>query len=517
MAGPDVLTAVRSALETIADSLDNAAFTILGEERDDGEKTRAAVVETVRKYLLHRLREPDAPLVAALVGLSGVGKSTILNSLAQDRVSATGVLRPTTSHGVLWAHRDHAARYWTEFVGRVTDQIGATTDVVIGDDPLTKYLTFVDTPPIELAPEAATTSAADALMFADLCLFVTSVARYADAAPLELLDLARARGIPTLFVLNRLPAETGAKGELIADFAIKLVDAGLLPEADPGFIFGVDDIEVLRWHGGVGPEPVRALRRELSELSDSEFRVTVIDETAEATMLAVADRAESVARLLKYEHEEAVALLAAADRAYASAGALLDDDLERGTLSSVAERDGWERAVLDLTGVVTRAAGGAAEESAQAWLSRPGGERLLANGFEGLRRHGAGAADEAGRLLDEWQQGLAARSRTRLRRKGRRVRRRVDELWRAAVDPAFELKRWRKDRSGAVDAARGGLAAAFRAALDADAGRFRRRLGTTDPSDIADKVIAASRYLRGVPGSSEEPDAAPSHEAPSNA
>ena len=99
-----------------------------GREAGPGEPARDGVVQTVRQYLLPRLREPDAPVVAALVGLSGVGKSTILNSLAQERISPTGVLRPTTTNGVLWAHRSHAARYWTEFVGRVTEQIGPTTD-----------------------------------------------------------------------------------------------------------------------------------------------------------------------------------------------------------------------------------------------------------------------------------------------------------------------------------------------------------------------------------------------------
>ena len=152
MPTPDILTEVRAALESIVDSLDGARFVIPGERRDLGEPARDGVVQTVRQYLLPRLREPDAPVVAALVGLSGVGKSTILNSLAQERISPTGVLRPTTTNGVLWAHRSHAARYWTEFVGRVTEQIGPTTDIVIGDDPITRHLTFIDTPPVGTAP-----------------------------------------------------------------------------------------------------------------------------------------------------------------------------------------------------------------------------------------------------------------------------------------------------------------------------------------------------------------------------
>jgi hypothetical protein len=338
MSSADVLSAVRRSLESIADSLDGVRFVIPGPERDGREASRRAVIDTIRQYLLQRLREPDAPVVAALVGLSGVGKSTLLNSLAQDTVSPSGVVRPTTTHGVLWAHRDHAARYWTEFVGRVRRQIGPTTDVVIGSDPLTRHLTFVDTPPLEVTPAETATTAVETLMFADICVFVTSASRYADAAPLGLLDTARDRGIPILFVLNRLPVDPDERRQLLVDFADKLVDAGFLREPDPDFIFGVEEASSLRWHGGLAPNAVASLRKELSEVSDPEFRIIVIDETAEATVQAIADRAESLAVMLQAEGDDRRRLKLRAREIYAEAEAHLRADLAAETFSAGFDR-----------------------------------------------------------------------------------------------------------------------------------------------------------------------------------
>jgi len=501
MATTDVLSTVRDSLETIAVSLDEVSFVIPGPRRDEGEIARTAVIETIRKYLLHRLREPDAPVVAALVGLSGVGKSTILNSLAQDTVSAPGVVRPTTKSGVLWAHRDHAARYWTEFVGRVRDQIGPTTDIVIGDDPLTRHLTFVDTPPLELLPDGSATTAAETLMFADLCVFVTSVGRYADAAPLDFLDAARARGIPILFVLNRLPADAEWRRRLLADFAEKLVAAGLMPDPDPEFIFGVEEATSLRWHGGLAPEAVGALRKELSEVSDPEFRIVMIDGTAEATVRAIADRAESLAAMLRAEDGERRQLGARAREIYEGATLRLSHDLAAGRFAVLAARGVWAQASLDLAGLITRAAGIAAEETANEWLAHPGGKGLLDPGHEGLRRHGPEAAQVTRTELDHWMRGLddLVTSARRLLVGKRKKRRLVRDLWRAVLDPTFDPSRWRRGRAATVVRARELLVEAMGRALAADTNRFSRRLGSDIEPGLPDRVLAAAMYLRDLP------------------
>lgn len=492
-----MLTAVRDALEAIAGSLEEVAFVLPGPEQRDAETERREIAAAVRRYVLPRLREPDAPIVAVLVGLSGVGKSTLINTLAQDRVSDTGVVRPTTTHGVLWAHRAHAARYWTEFVGRVTEHIGATTDVVIGDDPLTSHVTFVDTPPLELVPAEAATTAADAVMFADICLFVSSVGRYADAAPFGLLHSARARGIPILFVLNRLPSADGERRELLADFAAKLADAGLLPEADPTMIFGVDESEDLRWHGGLGPPSVRALRQELGELSEPELRGAVIDGTAETTVQSVATRARAVSGRLRSQETERRELRNSVDEAYEAAGGRFHRRLSEGAYGSLALHEAWSQAVVEITGIVTRAAGAAADDVVRRWIASGRGNALIEPGFEGLRRHGAGVAADLRAAVDAWHDDLVPAARWWPAR--RRARRAADQLWRAVVEPGFEPKRIGRAVMHRVPGARAALVDAVGAVLAADAGRFHRRLGVPIDEAVLDRIEAASGYLLDLP------------------
>ena len=501
MPTPDILTEVRAALESIVDSLDGARFVIPGDRRDLGEPARDGVVQTVRQYLLPRLREPDAPVVAALVGLSGVGKSTILNSLAQERISPTGVLRPTTTNGVLWAHRSHAARYWTEFVGRVTEQIGPTTDIVIGDDPITRHLTFIDTPPLELPPAAKAATAAQSLMFADICIFVTSVARYGDRAPFAFLDEARSRGVPILFVLNRLPLDPGSRREILGDFADKLAEADLVPQSDPAFIFGVDESAHARWHGGLGPEAVGTLRKELSEISDPDFRIVVIDETAEAAVRAVADRADLVAMLLREDRDELDRLSESVDESYQLGARRTVDRLLSGDFAALADSEVWAEAAVDLSGVVTRVAGAASQETAAVWLAHPGGRKLVDPKHEGLRRHGANSAKRIRRGLDEWNDGLAelVQGTGRRRRRKRQMRRRVDQLWRSVLDPQLPTKRWQKAIPGVVDDGRRRLAAVIESGLASDAERFRLRLAGGTDAEVPDRVGAAVAFLRDMP------------------
>ena len=408
MPSVDLLTSVRQSLETIADSLEEAEFIIPRPGRRDAERSRIAVIETIRKYLLHRLREPDAPVIAALVGLSGVGKSTVLNSLAQEPISATGVVRPTTTGGVLWAHRDHAARYWTEFVGRVTDQIGPTTDVVIGDDSLTRHLTFIDTPPLEMTLQGSATSAAETLMFADICVYVTSTGRYADAAPLAFLEAARSRGIPILFVLNRLPEDDEFRRELLADYASKLVSARLPPESDPAFIFGVPEVEHLRWHGGLPAEAVASLRKELSEVSDPDFRIVVIDEAAESTVRAMAEQAGSLASDLKDEAALRRELRDVATGIYDSATAKFVHDVASGKYAQLAESKDWSEVSLELAGAMTGAEGRAAGETAGAWLERPHAVGLIDPGARGPAKAWTGGSESEcvrARRLARWTGG----------------------------------------------------------------------------------------------------------------
>jgi energy-coupling factor transporter ATP-binding protein EcfA2 len=67
-------------------------------------------VQQLDDYVLRRLRDVDAPVLAVVGGSTGAGKSTLVNSLVGAEVSRPGVLRPTTRSPVLVHHPD--ARRW---------------------------------------------------------------------------------------------------------------------------------------------------------------------------------------------------------------------------------------------------------------------------------------------------------------------------------------------------------------------------------------------------------------------
>ena len=77
--------------------------------------------------------------------------------------------------------------------------------------------------------------AAQLLAAADLWLFVTTAARYADAVPWELLKTARLRGTVIALVLDRVPAEAAGEisahlGEMLAEHDMAAAPLFVLPE-----------------------------------------------------------------------------------------------------------------------------------------------------------------------------------------------------------------------------------------------------------------------------------------------
>src|SRR5689334_14841150 len=69
-------------------------------------RERAEHVDQLDDYVLPRLRALDTPLLAVVGGSTGTGKSTLVNSVLRERVTRSGVLRPTTRSPVLVHHPD---------------------------------------------------------------------------------------------------------------------------------------------------------------------------------------------------------------------------------------------------------------------------------------------------------------------------------------------------------------------------------------------------------------------------
>ena len=381
------IAALRPRLEKLVELLHNANLSLPTEDRAEAESARSAVIRTVTEYLIPRLDEPDAPVVAAVIGPSGTGKSTVVNSLANDRISDVGPLRPTTRNPVLWAHRDHGNRYWSEFVARVRERVGPTVEVVIGDDELTMQLTVVDTPPSEYVGPSGRRPALDALALADLCVFVTSPSRYADISAWNFLREIRWRGVPMLFVLNRLPPDREEAVALLNDFASRLYNHGLLLEPDAAMVFGINEALGDRWHGGLDPAAVGALRNELGAVSNTGYRKTLVSTTAYTTGRNVVDRCRLLVGEMQRAAEVAAQLDAAVAATYGAESAEIAAMIKSGELSDMARHKTWSEAAVDLTAVVTRRAGVAAQETSRVWMSDPTGSQLLEGKGTSLWRH----------------------------------------------------------------------------------------------------------------------------------
>jgi energy-coupling factor transporter ATP-binding protein EcfA2 len=204
---------------------------------DEVTAERAKLISQIDDYLLPRVRESAAPLLVALVGSTGAGKSTLVNSIVGTQVSLTGVRRPTTNSPVLACHPDDmhwfAENMFLPTLPRVRQEGLARPGrdrllVLAASEGMTKGIALLDTPDIDSVVRAHHDFAYQFLDASDLWLFMTSASRYADAPVWELLQHARDRGAALGVVLSRVPPSHRA--ELVSHFHAMLDANGIHTE-----------------------------------------------------------------------------------------------------------------------------------------------------------------------------------------------------------------------------------------------------------------------------------------------
>ncbi|MDN5803182.1 MAG: dynamin family protein [Microlunatus sp.] len=331
---PGEAAALLDSLEELRRHVSGLNLVLSLPEAPIARRDRDRLVDQLDDYLLPRLRQLDAPLLAVVGGSTGAGKSTLVNSLLRERVSRSGVLRPTTRSPVLVHHRDDAE--W--FVGdrilptlaRLTgadsepsraDEARKITSVRLAQTTaLPQGLALLDAPDIDSVVDANRQLANQLLAAGDLWLFVTTAARYADAVPWDLLRVAGSRGTSVAVVLDRVPPQ--AIAEIEPDLASMLRTNGL--EGAPLFVVPETDVD----EDGFLPRiAVAQLRAWLVELASSaQARQTVVKRTLGGALDSLRARMPALATAAKAQADADRQLRAEISAAFADA----DEDLAKG-------------------------------------------------------------------------------------------------------------------------------------------------------------------------------------------
>jgi hypothetical protein len=158
----------------------------------------------------------ERPLVVALFGGTGVGKSSLLNRLAGSTIARTGVERPTSTELTLYLHRS------IELADLPPELPTDSMRIQRHDDDRRRSVAWIDAPDIDSTHDRNRALVMAWLPHIDLLVYVVSPERYRDDAGWRVM-LERRGKHGWLFVMNRWD-EGGP--EQRADLAAMLRRAG---------------------------------------------------------------------------------------------------------------------------------------------------------------------------------------------------------------------------------------------------------------------------------------------------
>ncbi|MEU3250193.1 dynamin family protein [Streptomyces sp. NPDC006997] len=358
----DVRPQLLDALSALRDRVAAARFPLPLAGAARARANRDELLAQLDDYLVPRLREPEAPLLAVVGGSTGAGKSTLVNSLVGRRVSEAGVLRPTTRTPVLVCHpEDH---HWFSGMRVLPDltrvwvpQRESADDLLLpGEDParvlrietadtLPPGLALLDAPDVDSLVADNRVLAAELICAADIWVMVTTAARYADAVPWHLLRTAKEYRATLVTVLDRVPHQVVS--EVSRQYGALLTKAGLgdVPR------FTVPELPESAWGGGLLPATaVASLRTWLvQQAQDPSARQHTMARTAYGLLDSLKARLPELAGAAAAQYAAALRLTGAVDTAYDSEHSRVRGRLQLGAVLAGDALKRWRAFPLDCT------------------------------------------------------------------------------------------------------------------------------------------------------------------------
>ncbi|MET0951989.1 MAG: dynamin family protein [Aeromicrobium sp.] len=438
-ASAELLAGMSSLLLSVRD----ASLRLEAEGVAAARHTQAALVDQLSDYVLPRLVQLDAPLLVVVGGSTGAGKSTLVNSLVGEQVTESGVLRPTTRSPVLVHHPDDAEWFQPD---RILPDLARTLETgndsyalrLATSDKIPRGLAILDAPDVDSIDRGNRELAAQLLAAADLWLFVTSAARYADQVPWDYLRQASERSTSVAVVLDRTSDD--ALIEVRGHLARMMTSRGL--SDSPLFTIPESELDV---DGLLPREAVAPMVGWLHELAaDPKARELVVTRTLDGAVRHVVLRTHDVADALDTQIELTETLHGEADTAYRAALDAFETQTVDGTLLRGEVLASWQefvgtgellrsveekvsrirdRFVDGMTGKRNRStevadaieegvhlllvehAEASAEQVSRAWAAIPAGRQLL-DANRGLDRASRDFRVRAERAVHDWRQAV---------------------------------------------------------------------------------------------------------------
>ena len=392
-------------------------------------------------YVLPRLQRIEAPLLAVVGGSTGAGKSTLVNSLIGRVVTKPGVIRPTTRSPVLVYHPDDARWFADERILPGLIRSNASSDDtrslhLVPEPTLPRGLAVLDAPDIDSVVVENRRLAAQLLSAADLWLFVTSAARYADAVPWDYLASAVDRSAAVAVVVDRVPP--AAMAEVPPHLGQMMTERGLASSP----LFAVP--ETTTDADGLLPDAaVAPIRGWLAALAaDQNTRARVVMQTLDGAIGSLTRQAPDIAQAVDDQLEALEQLRSDANASYQEAVRTVNVQSADGTLlrgevlarwhdfvgtgeffRALEQKIGWLRDRIwaaikgepkgasdvavavesGLEALLREEGEKAAERAEAAWRANPAGRMLLDRAGADLRGVSEDYPSRAARAIRAWQ------------------------------------------------------------------------------------------------------------------